>query len=377
MPDTNLPSRRGLIDLSPAERRSYSIVRAMLDLSSSARRPAAGLEFEISTEIARLAGMNDEGSRSLFVPTNLLASRAVTAIAGSGNATGGGSLIGTELDEASFINALRPVSRVLQLGARTLPNLRQNVDVPRVATGATAAWVSEGDVSVEDESAFDKIKFRPHILTGYAQMTHEMAVSITPEMEHLVRGDIARAIGTGLDAAAIAGSGIAPVPTGILSTSGISTVSLGANGGPITVAGMDDLEAAVAEANVFDDSFGYLMPPAQVRKLRGLVDSANRPIWRSYGDPDGKVSRGHWNGIPVVGSNNVPSNLTKGTGSGLSAIIMGNWSDLVLADWGFIELRPNRFGAGYQSGTIELNAMLFADIGVRHPQSFAAIVDAT
>lgn len=377
MPDTNFPSRRALIDLSVAEWRSYSIVRAMLDLVRSKKRPAAGLEFEVSAEVARLAGMNDEGARSLFVPTNLLASRAVTAIAGSGNSTGGGSLIGTELDDASFINALRPVSRVLQLGARTLPNLRQNTDLPRVATGATAAWVSDGDNSVEDESVFDKVPLKPHILTGYAQMTHQMAVSTTPEMEGLVRGDIARAIGTGLDAAAIAGSGIAPVPTGILATAGIGSVSLGANGGAVTVAAMDDLEAAVTNANVFGDSFGYLTTPAQVRKLRGLVDTAGRPIWQTYADPDAKAGPGHWNGHVVVGSNNVPSNLSKGTGTNLSAIIFGNWSDLVLADWGFIELRPNRFGAGFQSGGIELNALLFADVGVRHPQAFAAIVDAT
>ncbi len=73
----------------------------------------------------------------------------------------------------------------------------------------------------------------------------------------------------------------------------------------------------------------------------------------------------------------MPGNLTKGTGTNLSAIIFGLWSDLIIADWGYLELIPNPYGVGYSSGTLEVVALLYADIGVRHPESFAAIVDAT
>ncbi len=274
---TERTSAPPLVTLSRADRERYSIARALDSLVNRKRR---GLEYEISEQLrSRAYGASEN---SILVPMAAFAARAGTPIAATVGTSGGSALVGTDLETAGFINALRPVSRVLQLGATTISDLKRNFDIPRAAAGAAASWVIEGQPMPESEGTFDKVTLKPHLASGYIQLTRDMLALLTPEAEMMIRRDVAKGIGTAIDAAAIAGTGVAPQPTGILSQAGIGSVALGANGGPVTVAAMDDLEAAVTEANVDGSTFGYLTTPAQVRKLRGLVHTAaarsGRPI---------------------------------------------------------------------------------------------------
>jgi hypothetical protein len=73
-------------------------------------------------------------------------------------------------------------------------------------------------------------------------------------------------------------------------------------------------------------------------------------------------------------SNVVPSNLSKGSGSNLSALIFGNWQDLVVGQWGGIDIVIDPFTAARKAEIImTLNA--WNDVKVVEPKSFAAIVD--
>ena len=67
--------------------------------------------------------------------------------------------------------------------------------------------------------------------------------------------------------------------------------------------------------------------------------------------------------------------MTKGSGSNLSAILYGNFADLIIGMWGALEVEVDPYSA-FQSGTVGVRAMQAIDIGVRHPESFAAMVDA-
>ena len=67
---------------------------------------------------------------------------------------------------------------------------------------------------------------------------------------------------------------------------------------------------------------------------------------------------------------------TKGTGTNLSSIIYGNWNDLIIGEWGVLEILANPFGAGYNSGAVDIRAMQTIDLNVRHGASFSACTDA-
>ena len=96
---------------------------------------------------------------------------------------------------------------------------------------------------------------------------------------------------------------------------------------------MIDLETNVATANADVGAMGYLTN-ARVRgrlKSTSKVTGQNGFIWENGTTPV--------NGYSAAVTNAVPSNLTRGTGTNLSAIIFGNFSDLVIGMWGGMDWR--------------------------------------
>jgi len=110
-------------------------------------------------------------------------------------------------------------------------------------------------------------------------------------------------------------------------------------------------------------------------KVRGKLKTTQKVA--TYGDTmiwennDAPV-----NGYRALVSNQVPSNLTKGTSTGVcSAIIFGNWADLIIGHWGALDLMVDPY-TGSTAGTVRVVALQDVDIAVRQPASFAAMKDA-
>ena len=75
-------------------------------------------------------------------------------------------------------------------------------------------------------------------------------------------------------------------------------------------------------------------------------------------------------------SEQMPSNLTKGTSTGVcSAILFGNFADLMIGMWGGLDLMVDPYTLG-SSGGVRVVAFQDVDIAVRHAESFAAMKDA-
>tara|TARA_Y100001968_G_C19206486_1_gene642554 strand:+ start:183 stop:395 length:213 start_codon:yes stop_codon:yes gene_type:complete len=66
--------------------------------------------------------------------------------------------------------------------------------------------------------------------------------------------------------------------------------------------------------------------------------------------------------------------LTKGSGSSLSAIIYGNFNDLLVGMWGSLEILVDPY-TDIAKGTVGIRALQTVDMAVRHPESFAAMQD--
>ena len=84
-------------------------------------------------------------------------------------------------------------------------------------------------------------------------------------------------------------------------------------------------------------------------------------------------------GYALQASNLVPSTLTKGTSTGVcSALIFGNWSDLILGYWSELDVLVNPYeSSAYSKGNVQVRAMATMDVKVRQAASFAAIQDLT
>jgi len=366
----------GTVDMSERDMSQYSVVKA-IRAAASGKWNNAGLEREVSAELARQSGRETEG---FFMPLNLRAPYAVGA-----SATGG-SLVATNLLAGSFIEVLRAKAMIMQMGVTTLTGLVGNIAIPRQTSATQTYWVNEAASLTEAEVSFDQVTMSPKQVGALSQYSRLMLQQSTPDIEMVVRNDLAKVMALAIDKAAINGAGSSGEPTGILNTSGIGTVSMGTNGAAfangsasVTPSGLDQLiqlESKLDIANALEGSLYYMTNAKVIAQLKQLKDQYGGYLWSNNTDATTSLATpGSISGYSVARTNQVPFNLSKGTGTNLSALLFGNFSDLVIGMWGALEILPNPYGSGYNSGSINIRSLQTVDIAVRHAASFAAITD--
>ena len=360
------------LDLSKSEAKEYSLVRA-INASLKGDWSKAGFEAECSRAIAQMRGKDTAG---FFMPMNIRATSASAYTTGTTDGATGGNIVATNLLAGSFIEVLRNKARVAQLGARFLTGLIGNVDIPRQTSQTATYWVAEGADVTEGEAAFDKLSLKPKTLGARSQYTRQMLQQSTPDIEMLVRNDLAAVLALAIDKAAVSGTGADGQPTGILATSGIGSVVGGATGAAITIDHLIDLESQLTTANAPEDALAYLVNAKTVGALKKLKSTTGQYLWTDNVNGRRDGTPGSVNGYNVAVSNQMSSTGTKSTATGLSTLVFGDWSELIIGEWGTLEILPNPYGAGFNSGSVDIRALQTIDIGVRHAKSFAAMTDA-
>jgi len=339
----------------------YSLVRAInAELSGDWSR--AGFEREISQEMARVSGRAATG---FYVPPVAIASRDLLT---TSNAA---SLIGTDQMYSAFIDALTPSVQVMQMGATFLPGLRENVSVPRMTAGTSAAWIAENAEAAESTPGFDAVTLSLKQLSARASLSRRQLKQSLPFLDSMLQNDLRREIGIALDRAAINGAGSATEPEGILNTSGIGTITAdGADGRTLTWAHVCVLMAAVEGANAPGRSMGFLSNPKVKAKM------LSTPIFAGAGESiltaDGDTLRVA--DYRAAFTTLVPSTFTLGAGTGLSALIFGDWSELLVGQWGGVDIIVDDVTEA-SKGNVKIVAHSEWDISVRNAVSFAAVTD--
>ena len=370
--------------LSPKEREQYardykitSGIRGLLTGDWSDK--SSGFAKEISQQIAK-DSQRSNSSSSLFIPYSSLAKRATYVTSG---ATTGGNIVATDLLADDFIEALRNSTVMVGLGVQTLSGLVGDVAIPRRSGVASTGYLSSETAALSQaESTFDQISMTPKTLGTLSKFSRNMLIQSTPGIEDLVRTDILDGINVGLDLGILNGSGSSGQPTGIMQTSGIGSVAMGTNGGAITVDALVDLETAMMEDNaaVNADSISYVTNAKVLGAIKKLKTSGGEYLVNNNLQA---IGRGGTpvvvNGYPLAMTNQVPSNLTKGSTSGsCSAVVMGDFSQAILGLYGSgIEITAGEDSDDFAKNLVSIKGVVAFDVAVRHAQSFAAILDVT
>ena len=329
------------VDMSAKERASFSVMRA-LQASISGNWSQAGLEKEVSDTIAARAGE----TTGFYLPQNTPWGKRDLTV---GTDNQGGYLVGTEHRAQDFVEALRAKMVVGQAGGTYLTGLTSNVAIPTIATGTAVEWVAEGAAPTEGQPVFGTISLTPKNLVGYVQITRNLILQSSPQVESVIEDDITNGLAVGLDAAALAGSGSSNQPTGILSTSGIGSVSFSSSGAP-TFAEIVSVESAITVDNADSNNMYYVTTPALAGTLKTTTKDSGSGQFIS--------ENGLVNGYPILHTSSVTAN----------NIILGSFSDLIVAQFGAVEVLSD---VAPSTGITTLALHLHADIGVRHAQSFA------
>lgn len=346
------------------EMRSFSLVRAIASQVPNLNVDA-GRERELSQEVARRAGRPFQGMAiPMAVFQQPIEQRVVTTglpVSGPGS-----NLIATDFRGDQYIDLFREALIVRRLGGRTLSNLVGNVAIPRAKTSSTAAWVNENSPIPLSDMAFDQVTLTPKHVGARTEFSRNMLLQSTPDIEQLVRRDFAAVLAAEVDRVAINGTGVAPEPLGVLNTPGIGSIAIAANGGPLTYDAIVDLMGLIDDAYAGTGSLGFVSNRKVKRAVLKLKDTTGLPVGADV----------IFQNTPQAYVNTVPSNGTKGSGVGLSSLIFGDWSDLLLGYWSEFDLLVNPFeSTAYAKGNVQVRGMITMDVAVRHPTSFAAIKD--
>ncbi|GAB3738178.1 hypothetical protein GCM10027594_18770 [Hymenobacter agri] len=345
-------------------KRNYSMIRA---IAGHMNNKLDGLEREMHDEAVREAGQNGHTVQGLGVPGLVLgAGQGTRDMTATGQTTSlgdqGGTTIATDLS-GDFVGLLYAAMALRGLGTRYLTGLVGNLDFATLLTGTNAVWGTENGDLTESSPTTGKFSLSPHRLGTFVDLSKQALIQSSFGLEQMVREDMIMGIALAVEIAAINGSGSNSQPLGLLNA-GIADISA-TNGAAPDWAAVVGLETKVDTVNALLGSLGYLTNT----KVRGVLkqtakmgNTIAQPIWGEGGNP--------LNGYQAAVTNNVPSNLSQGTGTNLSPLIFGNFRDLLIGQWGGLDITADPYTKAKQ-GQIVLTVDSFWDVALRRKASFA------
>ncbi len=335
------------------ELRSYSLAAA---INGALSGRLTGREAEIDQELKRgREGRSGASGIHLAVPSEILLGGREQRSQTVGTPAAGGYTVATNL--AAVADRFRPALKVEDMGATVLRGLSGFLDLPNLAVSGSASWVAENGNATRSAATFDKVSMAPKTVTGEYRLSRRLMLQSNTAIEDLLRRDLGFLLSQELDRAAIAGTGTAPEPRGVLNTAGVAKVAFAG------VPEFGDLAADLIAELELDDVTGttaFLTNPTVMKALRKTKDGDGHVIPLAE----------QFHGGRVEVSTQVPANL--GDDEDKSALIYGQWGELYLGYWSAVDILINPYHPDVASnGGALLHAFLDADVAVRHSQAFA------
>ena len=358
--------------LGNGEERSFDELARSIDLHKAIRSqiPGQGVsldgaESEVHEELSKRALAAGVSVSGLVLPMGLQSRADQQTVTQDGGAFGGNT-VQTNLSR-NPIEFLEPTPILQSLGATVLNGLTGNVEFIKDDGGISASWEGEITEGSDSKEAYGKIGMTPKRLNSNVGISLLNLLQSNFDLQMHTVNRINKVVALKLDAAGINGSGVGNVPLGILNDSGVNTIAVGTNGGAPTWDHIVDLENLVDVANYMGVDFRYLINSKTKGKLKKTKHQA--------GDLNYLMnSRNEINGYQVGISNQVPGDLIKGTGSDLSAAIFGDFSKMMIGNWGFMDLVVDNI-TRKKEAIVELSLNSFHDILLQQPKAFTVVKD--
>lgn len=346
--NVNIVSDRG--DSVQDVRKNYRFMDAIR--AATGQSKPTGLVAEMHQEAEkemRAAGISKYGG-GILVPSIIQEQRDMLV----GTTTAGGYTVQT--DVGALIPFLDPQGVLTRLGATFLNGLTGNIDWPRNDAASTAVWETEVAAADETSPTFDRVQMSPKRLAAFTDISMQVLRQSTISMENFVRGRLLNARDNTLDTAALSPqSGSAP--TGIIGTSNVNTVSVAASP---TWAKIVQFETEISADNAAFGNLAYLTTP----QVAGILKQVKRDvagngfIWEG-----GNTGNGSINGYRALTSTLVP------TTGGAHYMFFGNWSKLLVGQWGGMEIMTNPY-TRVKEAIVEVVLNTWHDLAIEHGAAF-------
>ena len=356
------PAKPNLISSEEKEQRKFSFSKFVNESRGGDVSGVTGFEKEMVEESAKEAREKGIKTTGIYLSDTLLdvhyrklfrnrEQRAMTA----GTNSAGGYFIPTE--KLGFFDALYALTFLDKTDAIRLTGLSANSDLPGFSVPVTSGWAN-GETGTQSESDATVVNraLRPHLLYAATDVSKQLMIQTNDSIDAYILGSMMKSMAVEFEKQIINGSGSTGIPTGILGTANIGNVAIGTNGGALTLANILKLVQVVESANANIQNAKFLINPKTKAALKQIpIDSGSGMMIMSYqnyalGTP------GTIDGYETIVTSNVPSNLTKGSsGAVCSSVIFGDFSQLVTAQFGGVDLMIDNISAAVVKSRYRIN----------------------
>jgi HK97 family phage major capsid protein len=352
------PDTAASLGLSRSETTRYSMFRAIRALHFGGRNPEfvreAAFEIECSQAIGKALGRGQ--TSNILIPSEILQRplgvAAATRAMGTQPGSKGGYMV--NVDNMGFIDILRNRSVAMAMGARNLPGLQGNVMFPRQTGKVTVTWqAGEGTSITAADQALGQLSMTPKTCIAITDVSEQLLRQASPSAEAFVMADLAADVAIdGIDAAVINGTGGAQ-PLGIKNTTGITS---GQDAATATYAKILAFVSTAGALNAIRGRPGFVTTTAGAAVLmqKQRFTSTDTPVW------EGNMMDGTLVGFNAMSSEQLAS----------GNLIFGSWDEVVIGDWGVLELATDNGGTRFNQAQVGIRAMWMVDVLVRYPQAF-------
>ena len=349
------------LGLSNSETKQYSLFRAIRALKFGTREliEGAAFEFECSRAVAKQLGRGN--TSSMLVPSEVLqrplGEDAVKRAMATTPGAKGGYLVNVQ--NMGFIDILRNRSVAMNMGARVLSGLQGNVTFPRQTGKVSVTWqAGEGTSITAADQALGQLSMTPKTCIAITDVSEQLLAQSSPSAESFVMADLAADVAIdGVDAAVINGTGGAQ-PLGIKNTTGITSAQDSATA---TYAKMLAFPTVAGGVNAIKGNPGWVtnIAGAAVLMTRQRFSSTDTPVW------EGNLLDGSLVGFRAMSSEQLAS----------GNIIFGSWDEVIIGEWGVLELSTDNGGTRFNTAQVGIRAMWMVDVMIRYPQAFVVSVN--
>jgi HK97 family phage major capsid protein len=253
-----------------------------------------------------------------------------------------------------FIDILRNRSVAMAMGARQLSGLEGNVTFPRQTGKPSVTWQGGDGTSVTAaDQTLGQLSMTPKTCIAITDVSEQLLRQASPSAEAFVMADLAADVAIdGVDNAVVNGTGGAQ-PLGIKNTTGITS---GQDSASATYAKILAFVSTAGAANAIRGNPGFVTNTAGAAKLLQVqrFTSTDTPVWT------GNMLDGQLVGFNAMSSEQLAS----------GNLIFGSWDELVIGDWGVLELSTDNGGTRFNQAQVGVRALWMVDVLLRYPQAF-------
>ncbi|MCR4375689.1 MAG: phage major capsid protein [Acidobacteria bacterium] len=242
------------------------------------------------------------------------------------SATAGGYLVPVE-QSAEVIELRRAQTVIRASGPREVPLPSGTLQVPKITSGATGAYIGENTNITKSQQAFGNVSLTAKKLAVLTPISNDLIRQSSPQADAVVRDDIVRSLAVTEDANFLRGDGTNGTPKGLRYWAPAGNLIAAASVSLANVA--TDLGSAMVNLmnnNVAPGNWTWIFAP---RIWKYLYTVQNTNGFYAFRD---ELSTGKLWGFPFKVTTSVPITLTVGANADCSEVYLFSPNDMVIGD---------------------------------------------